>query len=100
MTVKAFANSCRALARAENECICQLTELTFKPQPSWEEINKAFQLTIELRRIHLDAMEGFALCSGIVPVQTVSSLLNHSALTLTEALLILDRLARNYHSRS
>jgi hypothetical protein len=44
-------------------------------------------------------MEGFALCAGLVSTRTVSGLLKHSALTLSEALLILDRLARNFHAR-
>jgi hypothetical protein len=87
------------LAQAENKCIRQLNELTFQPEPSWEEINKGFQLTNELRQIHSDAMEGFALCAGLVPTRAVSSQLKHSALTLSEALLILDRLARTFHAR-
>jgi hypothetical protein len=99
MNVKAFASICKELARAENQCIRQLNELAFQPSPTWEEINKGFQLTNELRRIHQDAMEGFALCAGLVSTRTVSGLLKHSALTLSEALLILDRLARNFHAR-
>jgi uncharacterized protein YycO len=100
MKVRAFVNTCTNLARAENECILHLAELVFQTHPSWEDIDKGFRLTNELKELHLEAMEEFARCAGLVPTRAVSNLLKHSTTTLTEALFILDGLARSFHSRS
>jgi hypothetical protein len=98
MNVQNFLNTCESLVRAENACINHFTELMFQPNPSRQDVEAAARLVEELGKIHSDAMNTFAVHTGLPQAGEVSTLLKRSAITLTESLLMLDEIAiqRNF----
>ena len=98
MKVSSINRIRKSLQQAEDRCIAQLNELSFQTQPTREEIEKGFRVVNEFREIHANALDAFATYPRLFPA-TMPAILRQGALVLSQALHILDHLARNFHSR-
>ncbi len=98
MNVSGFNRIRKSLQDAENRRIAHLNELAFRTRPTWDEIERGFRLGNEFREIHAAALDSFAAHPRRFPA-TMPTMLLQSALVLSQALHILDHLARSFHSR-